>query len=116
MSPINRHHLLFERNTYRQDRWLYALRSMPGLIIPLPVAEIHQPLHRVFDAVPPPCRDAAELFVSRIALPYEKGQPWDQTLNQAIGWFDSTSNFGTADHLAAQHEFITERLDYREVA
>lgn len=116
MDRLTRHHLLYERNAYNQNRFLQALRRMPGLILPLPMAEIHQPLHKRFGGVPTPTRDAAELFVGRIALPYEKGQPLFQTVDQAIGWFDATGNFGTADHLAEQREFIIERLEVKDVA
>lgn len=116
MSPLDRHHLLFERNDYQKNRFLNTLRCMPGLIIPVPILEVHRPLHRVFDAVPTPTREAAELFVKRVATPYQKGQPLYQTLDEAIYWFDRTGNFGTADHLAAQKEFIVDHLRAEEAA
>lgn len=116
MERLTRHHTLYPKPEFCRNRFLNSIRNHRGLIIPLPMLEVHRPLHISFlDGVPPPDLTAAKAF-NEIVLPYELGQPWHRTLDQAIGFFEMTANFGTADALAAQREFIGERINLREVA
>lgn len=108
---VDQHHLMFSKATWQRERFTRLIRQHQGLIVPLPIVEVHRPLHRQFyQGVPLPDRESARAF-NETVLPYEPGQPWDRTLEQAIGWFAMTDNLPTAEHLYEQHEFIAERLE-----
>jgi len=104
----NRHHVLYQGREYRRNLVLGRLRSHPGLILPIFIPD-HRALHRtLYTSVPRPDLEATKYFLESVVL-YSPDQPRTRTLDQAIDWF-ATCSEPTAEHLAAQREFILKTL------
>lgn len=119
MTRTNRHHTFYDREDWTRQKHLWNIRTTRGLILRLPMLEIHRPLHlqnNLRHGVPIPDKEAAIELVNNVLLPYEEGQPLFRTLEQAIGWFAMTDNQPTAEHLYEQKEFILGRLAVEEAA
>jgi hypothetical protein len=116
MTPLNRHHLAYDRVDWFRPQHLRKIRTHKGMILNLPMIEIHRPLHaNIRQGVPIPSQEAAEAFNDTV-LPYREGQALFHTVDQAIGFFAMVDEQPTAEHLYEQKQFILGRLALKEAA
>lgn len=116
MTRLNRHHLAFNREDWFRPKHLRLIRTHKGMILDLPMIEIHRPLHiNIRQGVPLPTQEAAQAF-NETVQPYKQGQALFHTVDQAIGFFAMSGEQPTAEHLYEQKQFILGRLALQEAA
>lgn len=113
MMSVDRHHLLFERHMYSQNRNLILLREECGLIARMD-RECHNDIHDAITCVPPPNRYMAQIVLSMMMNIEDKSDPLVMADNYMFAIQESCKNSHTNDLDRALGQLIINSVYYQK--